>query len=291
MRLAGLKQRPLSGDRVSLEDLLVRPPAVLVQSRYRSGQMSRGTTWLNHPILRKREVQARCRRTVAPGRAWARSSFRRSSGLRSDLAMSRIRSSAAHRCADRGGVLSLLTPLGQLDRAPAHGPRPRVAADRGAAASPNAAGARLWRSPGADRRGASGDLRQPARLAGHHRKQQRSRAWRRGWSLLAGHYRPACARRVRSNRGGLGACRAFRCRRPPERDGDAAACRRCDRAGRRRGHKPAARPRPFALRFLRQFRMADGKLRRPKPSASRCGADPGSNRLRSARSPRARRST
>jgi iron complex transport system substrate-binding protein len=66
MRLAGLKQRPVSGGRVSLEDLLVRPPSVLVQSRYRSGQMSRGTAWLNHPILR----EAKTRRLQVDGRAW-----------------------------------------------------------------------------------------------------------------------------------------------------------------------------------------------------------------------------
>ena len=66
MRLAGLKQRPLGGGRVSLEDLLVRPPAVLVQSRYRSGQMSRGTAWLDHPILRG----MKSRRLQVDGRAW-----------------------------------------------------------------------------------------------------------------------------------------------------------------------------------------------------------------------------
>jgi iron complex transport system substrate-binding protein len=66
MRLAGLKQRPVSGGRVSLEDLLVRPPTVLVQSRYRSGQMSRGTAWLNHPILR----EAKSQRLQVDGRAW-----------------------------------------------------------------------------------------------------------------------------------------------------------------------------------------------------------------------------
>ena len=66
MRLAGLQQRPLSGDRVSLETLLVRPPAVLVQSRYRSGQMSRGVAWLNHPIVRN----AKSKRVEADGRAW-----------------------------------------------------------------------------------------------------------------------------------------------------------------------------------------------------------------------------
>jgi iron complex transport system substrate-binding protein len=66
MRLAGLKQRRVSGGRVSLEDMLVRPPAVLVQSRYRSGQMSRGTAWLDHPILRK----AKSQRLQVDGRAW-----------------------------------------------------------------------------------------------------------------------------------------------------------------------------------------------------------------------------
>ena len=66
MRLAGLAQRPLTGDRVSLETMLVRPPAVLVQSRYRLDQVSRGTTWLNHPIVRN----AKARRVEADGRAW-----------------------------------------------------------------------------------------------------------------------------------------------------------------------------------------------------------------------------
>ena len=66
MRLAGLAQRPLTGDRVSLETMLVRPPAVLVQSRYRSGQVSRVTTWLSHPIVRN----VKARRVDADGRAW-----------------------------------------------------------------------------------------------------------------------------------------------------------------------------------------------------------------------------
>lgn len=66
MRLAGLAQRPLMGDRVSLETLLVRPPAVLVQSIYRHGEFSRGTEWLDHPIVRN----ARVRRLQADGRAW-----------------------------------------------------------------------------------------------------------------------------------------------------------------------------------------------------------------------------
>ena len=66
MRLAGLRQRPLTGDRVSLETLLVRPPTVLVQSRYRNAQASRGTEWLNHPIVRR----TKARRLQADGRAW-----------------------------------------------------------------------------------------------------------------------------------------------------------------------------------------------------------------------------
>ncbi len=66
LRLAGLSQRPLTGGRVSLETILVRPPAVLVQSRYRSSQVSRGTVWLNHPIVRN----AKAKRVEADGRAW-----------------------------------------------------------------------------------------------------------------------------------------------------------------------------------------------------------------------------
>ena len=66
MRLAGLQQRALRGDRASLETLLVRPPAFLIESRYRSGQVSRGADWLNHPIVRN----AKSRRLLADGRAW-----------------------------------------------------------------------------------------------------------------------------------------------------------------------------------------------------------------------------
>ena len=66
MHLAGLAQRPLKGDRISLETLLVRPPSVLVQSTYRHGEFSRGAQWLNHPIVRN----ARARRLQADGRAW-----------------------------------------------------------------------------------------------------------------------------------------------------------------------------------------------------------------------------
>ncbi|MEO7364756.1 MAG: hypothetical protein ABIW03_00380 [Sphingomicrobium sp.] len=66
LRLAGLAQRPLPGGRASLETLLVRPPAVLVYSRYRSAQVSSGTRWLDHPIVRN----AKARRLTTDGRPW-----------------------------------------------------------------------------------------------------------------------------------------------------------------------------------------------------------------------------
>ena len=66
LRLAGLEQRPLPSGRASLETLLVRPPAVLVQSQYRSGQLSSGTRWLDHPIVRN----AKARRLATDGRRW-----------------------------------------------------------------------------------------------------------------------------------------------------------------------------------------------------------------------------
>jgi iron complex transport system substrate-binding protein len=66
MRLAGLRQRPLQGARASLETLLTRPPSVLVESSYRRGQVSAGTAWLNHPIIRG----VRSRRFQTDGRAW-----------------------------------------------------------------------------------------------------------------------------------------------------------------------------------------------------------------------------
>ena len=66
MRLAGLRQRALPGDRATLETLLTEPPSVLVQSNYRAGQHSRGAAWLKHPIVR----EARSRRLATDGRAW-----------------------------------------------------------------------------------------------------------------------------------------------------------------------------------------------------------------------------
>ena len=66
LRLAGLKQRPIPGGRASLETLLTRPPAVLVQSNYRRAQVSSETAWLNHPVVRA----TKARRVTADGRSW-----------------------------------------------------------------------------------------------------------------------------------------------------------------------------------------------------------------------------
>jgi iron complex transport system substrate-binding protein len=67
MALAGLAQRRLpGGGRADLETLLVRPPAVLVKSDYRRGQMSRGNAWFDHPIVRR----LRSRTIATDGRVW-----------------------------------------------------------------------------------------------------------------------------------------------------------------------------------------------------------------------------
>ena len=67
MALAGLRQRSLRGDRVSLETLLVRPPQVLLRSDYRQGQYSGEQRWLAHPLARRvRDANA----IVTDGRRW-----------------------------------------------------------------------------------------------------------------------------------------------------------------------------------------------------------------------------
>jgi iron complex transport system substrate-binding protein len=67
MALAGLRQRPLPGDRVPLETLIARPPALLLRSDYRAGQYSGGQRWLAHPAAR----HATPLRTVpTDGRRW-----------------------------------------------------------------------------------------------------------------------------------------------------------------------------------------------------------------------------
>ena len=66
LRLAGLEQRPLPGGRANLETLLLHPPEVLVQSRYRSRQAWSGARWLSHPIVRN----VKARRIATDGRPW-----------------------------------------------------------------------------------------------------------------------------------------------------------------------------------------------------------------------------
>ncbi|HEV2747486.1 MAG TPA: ABC transporter substrate-binding protein [Allosphingosinicella sp.] len=67
MALAGFRQRPLKGDIVSLEHLLVRPPRVLLRSDYRGGQYSGEQRWLSHPLARG---TGRSRTILTDGRPW-----------------------------------------------------------------------------------------------------------------------------------------------------------------------------------------------------------------------------
>lgn len=67
MRLGGLTQRAVPGDRVSLETLLIRPPGVLLRSDYRAGQYSRPQAWLSHPLARR---VAASRTLITDGRRW-----------------------------------------------------------------------------------------------------------------------------------------------------------------------------------------------------------------------------
>jgi iron complex transport system substrate-binding protein len=66
LRLAGFQQRGLPGGRATLETLLTKPPKILIKSNYRSGEMSGGVEWLNHPIVRG----AGARQIVTDGRPW-----------------------------------------------------------------------------------------------------------------------------------------------------------------------------------------------------------------------------
>ena len=67
MRLAGFRQRPIQGDRVSLEQLVIRPPAILLRSDYRSGQYSGDQRWLMHPLAKGTQ---KSRTIPTDGRAW-----------------------------------------------------------------------------------------------------------------------------------------------------------------------------------------------------------------------------
>lgn len=67
MRVAGLAQRSLQGDRIRLEQLAARPPAVLLRSDYRASQYSASQRWLGHPLARETE---RSRSLRTDGRPW-----------------------------------------------------------------------------------------------------------------------------------------------------------------------------------------------------------------------------
>lgn len=67
LALAGLRQRALPGDRVTLETLLVRPPQVIVRSDYRQDQYSGEQRWLSHPLARR---VAAARTLTTEGRRW-----------------------------------------------------------------------------------------------------------------------------------------------------------------------------------------------------------------------------
>ena len=67
MRLAGFRQRSLIGDRVTLEQLLVKPPAALLRSDYRAGQYSAEQRWMMHPLAKG---TTKSRTIPTDGRAW-----------------------------------------------------------------------------------------------------------------------------------------------------------------------------------------------------------------------------
>ena len=66
MALAGLKQRKLPSGKATLETILTGPPAILLRSNYRAGQMSLGQRWFDHPVVR----HSRARPVTTDGRAW-----------------------------------------------------------------------------------------------------------------------------------------------------------------------------------------------------------------------------
>jgi iron complex transport system substrate-binding protein len=67
MGLAGMRQRRLRGDKVSLEQLLADPPTILLRSDYRAGQYSGEQRWLRHPLAAGTN---RSRTVITDGRAW-----------------------------------------------------------------------------------------------------------------------------------------------------------------------------------------------------------------------------
>jgi iron complex transport system substrate-binding protein len=67
MALAGMRQRRLQGDRVSLETLIAAPPRILLRSDYRQGQYSGAQRWLSHPVARRARGSLTL---VTDGRRW-----------------------------------------------------------------------------------------------------------------------------------------------------------------------------------------------------------------------------
>jgi iron complex transport system substrate-binding protein len=67
MALSGLRQRRLDGDRLTLEQLVVDPPALLVKSAYRQKQYSAEQRWLSHPLVKRGR---RSRTILTDGRRW-----------------------------------------------------------------------------------------------------------------------------------------------------------------------------------------------------------------------------
>lgn len=67
LRLAGLDPRKIASNRPGLEMLLARPPAVLVQSRYRHRQTSSATAWARNPAAAR---VAAGRTLTTDGRRW-----------------------------------------------------------------------------------------------------------------------------------------------------------------------------------------------------------------------------
>ncbi|KPF67425.1 hypothetical protein IP88_12260 [alpha proteobacterium AAP81b] len=68
LRHAGLAEQPTPRGRVSIEGLLLRPPQVLVISRYHPGERSANAAWLDHPALRR--LPASVRIVETDGRRW-----------------------------------------------------------------------------------------------------------------------------------------------------------------------------------------------------------------------------
>jgi len=67
MALAGLRQRAVPGDRVTIEQMLIDPPRILLRSEYRSAQYSSEQTWLRQPLLTRNRTW---RSITTDGRRW-----------------------------------------------------------------------------------------------------------------------------------------------------------------------------------------------------------------------------